>query len=631
MLSDRTMSALSGVSKATLRKGVRVKHLYRIMTHYSDLWMQAYAKVSANKGALTKGVDESTFDGMSRKRIDGIIERLKDGSYQPQPVRRVYIPKKNGKKRPLGVPSSDDKLVQEVMRMILETVYEPVFSNQSHGFRPKRSCHTALTQVRDTWAGTKWIVDMDISGFYDNIDHDKLVEILSKKIDDKKFIKLVVKFLKAGYQEDWTFNKTYSGTPQGGIVSPILANIFLNELDEFLVSKREAFDKGKYRKENLEYRKLQQRIIWRNHQVHLAETQGGMLPGFLDELKDVVRDMDQKRKKLPFYDPNDENFKRMKFVRYADDFAISVVGTKQDAEDIMAEVKEFLKTELRLEVSDEKSGIRHIKKGFTFLGYHVRGQRQETRTRKSRCGFRKDGSSYYGVRRTLTYSIGLEVPKEKIWAFCRDKGYLRLNNTPCKKPTLLHLSEYEIVQTYNAEIRGFVNYYSLAPAARLFLVQWAGFNSLTHTLAGKFKKTCKQVRSSMKRGDDHFVSYELKGKTRYLRVFKVKHRKPKKGFHDPDVIETTGIFTQQSYEILRRLDKSECEYCGCRSDNLEVHHVRRLKDLQNKKNKKPWEIRMCQLRRKTMVLCSECHDELHFGGLRSWKRDIYTKSESRVR
>lgn len=624
MLSERTIRALTGVSKATLRKGVQVKHLYRIMTHYPDLWMQAYAKISANSGALTKGVDNSTFDGMSIKRIDGIIEKLKDGTFEPKPVRRVYIPKKNGKKRPLGVPSSDDKLVQEVMRMILEEIYEPVFSRHSHGFRPNKSCHTALTQVRDSWAGTKWIIDMDVSGFYDNIDHNKLVKILSKKIDDKKFIGLIIKFLKAGYLEDWKFNKTYSGTPQGGIVSPILANIFLNELDEFIVKKRESFDKGKLRKENIEYRKLQQRILWRNKKIHLAETQGGMLPGFLDELKDIVRDMDKKRKKLPFYDPHDDGYKRLKYVRYADDFAISIVGTKEDAEKVMSEVKDYLKTELLLEVSAEKSGIHHIKKGFNFLGYHVRGQRQQTRTVKTRCGFRKDGTSYYGVKRTLTYSIGLEVPKEKIWEFCRDKGYLKLNKTPCKKSTLLHLSEYEIVQTYNAEMRGFINYYSLAPAKRLFLVEWAGFNSLTHTLAGKFKTTCKQVRSRMKREEEHYISYELKGKRRYLKVFKVKHRKDKASRNvNPDVIQTTGIFTKQTYEILKRLDKKECEFCKKKSNDLEVHHIRRLKDLQKKKNKAPWELQMCKLRRKTMVLCMECHDQLHHGGLPSWKRDKY--------
>jgi group II intron reverse transcriptase/maturase len=630
VLSDKTNSALTGVSKATLQKGVRIKHLFRIMTHYPDLWMVAYAKIASNDGAMTKGVDDSTLDGMSRDRVMRLINALKDGSYTPQPVRRVYIPKKNGKRRPLGVPGSDDKLVQQVVKMLLERIYEPVFSDYSHGFRPGRSCHTALSHLRETWAGTKWIVDMDISGFYDNIDHGRLVEILRRKIDDERFIALIEKFLKAGYLEDWKFNETFSGTPQGGICSPILANIFLNELDTFVKDLRASFDKGKLRKENVEYRKLQQHVLRRKQKIHFAEKHGGMLPGFLDELKSVVRELDDQRKKLPFYDVNDDGYKRLKYIRYADDFAISVVGSKADAEAIMGKVKEFLKNDLHLDVSEEKSGIHHIKDGFNFLGYHVRGQRQQIRTVKTRCGFREDGSSYYGVKRTLTYSIGLEVPKEKIWAYCRDKGYLRLNNTPCKKPTLLHLNEYEIVSTYNAEMRGFANYYALAPAARLFLLEWAGSNSLTHTLACKYKTTCKQVRASLKRGEEHMLAYERGGKTCYLKLFKIKHR-VKRVFGDPDLKPKTGIFTQQKYDLLKRLDKQACEYCGKADSSLEVHHIRRLKDLQKKVNKAPWEIRMCQLRRKTMVLCRECHDQLHHGGLPSWQRDIHAEMESRVR
>ncbi len=623
MLSDKTNRALDGVSKATLQTNVQVKHLYRIMTHCQDLWLLAHAKIASNSGALTKGVDETTLDGMSKARVDKIMMSLKDGSYEPKPVRRVYIPKKNGKMRPLGVPSSDDKLVQEVVRMLLDRIYEPNFSNYSHGFRPNRSCHTALTQLRETWAGTKWIVDMDISGFYDNINHNKMVEILRKKINDEKFIGLIAKFLKAGYLENWKFNETYSGTPQGGICSPILANIFLHELDVFIAQRIKSFDLGKLRKESKEYTKLQSRIIHRQNKIHIAEKYGGMFPEFLNELKDVVREMDQQRRKLSFYDVKDEGYKRMKYVRYADDFAISISGSKDDALKMMSEVKEFLKTELLLQVAEEKSGVHHIQEGFNFLGYHVRGQRQQTRTVKSRCGFRKDGSSYYGVRRTLTYTIGLEVPKEKIWAFCRDKGYLRLDKTPCRKPTLLHLNEFEIVSTYNAEMRGFANYYALAPAARLFLLEWAGFNSLTHTLASKRKSTCKQVRNSLKRGNDYFLPFERKGKTCHIKLFKIKDRLEKKSKYDPDLQPNTGMFTQQKYDLLKRLNKDQCEFCKKQDDQLEVHHIRRLKDLQQKKHKADWEIRMCSQRRKTMVLCRECHDQLHHGGLPSWKRDMY--------
>lgn len=188
MLSDKTISALTGISKATLKKGVRIKHLFRIMTHSPDLWMLAYTNIYANNGAVTRGIDNNTLDGMCSDRIENLIKLLKDGRYKPQPVRRVYIPKKNGKRRPLGIPRGDDKLVQEVVKLLLEKIYEPVFSDKSHGFRKSRSCHTALEQIQTVWKGTKWFAEMDIQGFYDNIDHNKMLSILEKKIDDQKFI-----------------------------------------------------------------------------------------------------------------------------------------------------------------------------------------------------------------------------------------------------------------------------------------------------------------------------------------------------------------------------------------------------------------------------------------------------------
>ena len=156
-------------------------------------------------------------DGFSIERVANLIELLKDGRYQPNPVRRTYVPKPNGKRRPLGMPSGDDKLVQEMVRMLLEQIYEPVFSYWSHGFRPNRSCHTALKQV-ERWDGIKWLVEVAIEGFFDNIDHDVMIQVLKKKIDDKRFIALIRTFLKAGYMEDWRYHRTYSGTPQGGIL-----------------------------------------------------------------------------------------------------------------------------------------------------------------------------------------------------------------------------------------------------------------------------------------------------------------------------------------------------------------------------------------------------------------------------
>lgn len=209
--------------------------------------MLAYQNIYASPGNMTKGSDGNTIDAMSLNRIEGIIARLKDESYQPKPSRRTYIPKKNGKKRPLGIPSFDDKLVQECVRLLLEAIYESSFAKTSHGFRPNHSCHTALSQVQVNFTGVKWFVEGDIKGFFDNIDHDVMIHILAERIKDERFLRLIRKFLKAGYLEDWVYHNTYSGTPQGGIISPILANIYLDKLDCFVEKLKAEFDLGAQR------------------------------------------------------------------------------------------------------------------------------------------------------------------------------------------------------------------------------------------------------------------------------------------------------------------------------------------------------------------------------------------------
>lgn len=211
------VNMLSSLEKHSGNLNYTFERLYRNL-YNRELFLLAYQNIYAAEGNMTKGVDGKTIDGMSLKRIDKLIKQLKDESYRPNPSRRVYIPKKSGKMRPLGIPSFDDKLVQEVLRMILESIYENSFEKTSHRFRPDKSCHTALNQIQRNFTGTKWFVEGDIKGFFDNINHNKMIGVLSKRIKDELFLRLIRKFLKAGYLEDWTYHKTYSGTPQGGII-----------------------------------------------------------------------------------------------------------------------------------------------------------------------------------------------------------------------------------------------------------------------------------------------------------------------------------------------------------------------------------------------------------------------------
>jgi len=624
VLSDRTSSALTGIAKATLKSGVRVKHLFRVMTHYPELWMQAYANIYANDGATTPGVDGTTMDGMSRDRIENLIKLLRDGKYAPKPTRRTYIPKKNGKMRPLGIPSANDKLVQEVARILLGQIYEPVFSQHSHGFRPKRSCHTALQDVSVRWKGIKWVVDMDIKGFFDNIDHQVVIKCLESKIDDPKFIDLIRQMLSAGYLENWKFHDTYSGTPQGGIVSPILANVVLHELDQFMVEKQRMFNKGERRAENRDYNLLTGKITVLRRAID-RERERGCFEFLTDDIHKQIKQLEEQRKPLSYQVMDDPNFRRLHYVRYADDFAIGLICSMEEAEVIYKEVESFLRERLNLQVAEEKSGVRHIKRGFDFLGHHISLNVHNQRRRKVRCGRTKKGRNTYQTKASHRAQLFLQIPKEKVWEFCKKKGYLK-GNRPTSRPELLHLSDFEIVSTFNAEMRGFANYYCLAPMRNLGILEWAGLHSLFRTLAHKHRIRTPEVRRRMKLADDHVLRYEHRGEKKVLKVFKLKYRKTIPQHWDREM--DTVLFTANKTEILERMNADKCEYCGKTDGKFEVHHVRKLKDIKDKKKKASWEIQMIARNRKTMVLCTECHDLLHAGKLQGWRRNVNQKTEN---
>jgi len=333
------------------------ERLYRNL-YNEEFYLLAYQNIYASAGNMTAGADGKTIDGMGMDRIQMLIDKMKDHSYQPNPARRTYIEKKNGKKCPSSIPSFDDKLVQEVVRLILESIYEPTFSDFSHGFRPNRSCHTALQQIQGTFTGVKWFIEGNICGFFDNIDHAVLINILRKRIHDEYFIALLWKFLKAGYVEDWTFHNTYSGTPQGSIISSILSSVYLNELDRFMEHYMKEFERGKKRQKSEEYANLE----------HM-----------------------------------DFGYRRLFYVRYADDWLCGVIGSKQKAEEIKADIGKFLLETLKLELSEEKTLITNARDKARFLNYDIFVSDNES--------LREDKNGH--TRRVRNGKIRLYVPREK--------------------------------------------------------------------------------------------------------------------------------------------------------------------------------------------------------------------------
>lgn len=345
---------LSNLRKKSLDKKYQYTRLYRNL-YNPDFFLLAYNNLSKNDGALTMGVDQRSIDGFSMEEVEQLIEVLKNKRYQPYPSKRVYIPKKNGKKRPLGIPSFCDKLVQEVIRMILEAIYEPKFSNSSHAYRKNKSCHSALLEIKRTFTGSKWFIEGDIRGFFDNIEHHTLVEILRRKIADENFIELIWKFLRAGYLDEWKLHNTYSGAPQGGIISPILSNIYLNELDVYMESFKNSFNQGKRRKKNPEYENVRSKM--RKLEKKIDNTNAQEDSDSIENWKQEVKVLKKKLTQMPYSDQMDNEYRRLTYVRYADDFLIGIIGSKEDAQYVKEEIAKFLKDKLKLELSMEKTLI----------------------------------------------------------------------------------------------------------------------------------------------------------------------------------------------------------------------------------------------------------------------------------
>ena len=618
MRTETTIKAMNSIAKVSM-SGRRVNGLFRLATNPEVLWKQAYANIYSNKGAITKGVDRNTLDGFSEERVNHLIGLLARREYCPKPVRRTYIPKKNGKLRPLGIPTGDDKLVQEVVRILLEQIYEPIFSENSHGFRPGKSCHSALRQVKNVWNGTKWIIEFDIKGFFDNINHNKMIEFLEKKIDDKRIIHIIRQMLKAGYAQDWKYNATWSGTPQGGVISPILANIYLHELDTFMEDMICQFNKGERRKDNPDYKKLCRQMVITNRKLRELRQKFKEGKPLNDARKEILCERREIQKKMRVINSRlhvDSEYRRLRYVRYADDFIIGVIGTRKEAESIMLQVKEYINNILLLEVSEEKTCIADANDGVRFLGYDIKTY---TSAKTTKIAWGKGTCN----RRTISEKMQLHIPSEKMFQYASKNGYGDMAIfRPKSRPALLRRSDVEILMTYNAEMRGLANYYSLAQGYKtalqrvIGLAQWSFFATLSHKHKSSIGKIARKMKLSAQSG------YELKvnvnGIPKSYRLFRLKdHEPPKIHNSNVDTPWDTTRFTMTRSELVQRLNANTCEYCGKTGGYMEVHHIKALKDVQGKKQL--WQQMMCAMRRKTMVLCVDCHNELHRRDLPYWR------------
>jgi group II intron reverse transcriptase/maturase len=483
------------------------------------------------------------------------------------------------------MPPWSDKLVGEVIRLLLEAYYEPQFSGRSHGFRRGRGCHSALSEVSETWTGTAWFIESDISDCFGSFDHEVMLSILAEKILDNRFLRLIKQMLQAGYLEDWEYHDTLSGVPQGGVVSPVLSNIYLHRMDEFVETVlMPEYTRGKRRASSPAYFRVRSA-------ARRARARG-------DHAK--ARKLRAQQRGLPSSDPDDPGYRRLRYVRYADDALLGFAGPKAEAEEIKSRLAAFLRDDLRLELNEDKTLLTHARTGAaSFLGYEVTVWHSKTRPR-------------------VNGTVRLRVPPAVIKAKCAP--YFQ-HGKPERRTGLLNFDDALIISTYGAEYRGIVQYYLLASDVwKLNRLEWAAKTSMLKTLAAKHRSRVSHMARKYqatvdtphgKRNCFEAVTERPGRKPLIARFGGIPLHRQKKAVID----DRPAVPAPARKELVTRLRKGRCEWCQ-QYAAVETHQVRKLADLTRPGRPQPaWAQRMARMRRKTLIVCVPCHQAIHAGTL----------------
>jgi len=563
----------------------------------TEEWLaQAWEEIRRNTGSHTPGIDKETAEDIDLVRIRQLSKKLHDGTYRPKSVRRVYIPKSNGKLRPLGIPTIEDRIVQQAVRMVLEPIFETDFLPCSHGFRQGHSPHTALRDVARMYPRVSWVVEGDIVGCFDNIPHNGLLKAVARRIADGKVMSLVSDFLKAGYMENWQFHKTYSGTPQGGIISPLLCNIFLHQLDEYMINlganKVQTY-KEKDERKTPEYVRMTRRIQTIGKKLARTPKREART-----KLLDEILELRKSRETVPYYDKKHNT--KLGYTRYADDFVILVNGTEEEAREIKSQVEGELGV-MGLQLSEEKTRITHWDKPISFLGYHIHGE------------LRTNGVQ---IRAILT------IPKEKERLIRREL---------LKTSRYHHIPEADAMLNMSAKYRGWCNYYKYAnnPQVVFNRISQKTWWFFAHFLARSRRSSIKSLLIWAKttgkfkvvtKGNDRRQTFTTKIGKRELRL----------DTFPPKTAEIRAVTNKETWTVdlkpvnpmnwmqgrstatkLTALARSEgiCERCG-ESPVDQVHHKKRMKTKRTMLAK----VRSDKdQREQALALCKECHLEVHHG------------------
>jgi group II intron reverse transcriptase/maturase len=619
---------------AKLKTSMKAKSLWALVNE-PDLWVAAYKKLATSPGSLTRGGDHTTIDGYSMKILNLLREDVFEGKYRIGLTRRVYIPKPQGGLRPLGVPVFRDRVVQEVFRSILEAVFEPRFSPNSHGFRPGRSQHTCMRQIRRDFRGTKWFIEGDISKCFDEINHTTLRKQLGVHIQDNRFIKAIYQGIKTKVlMPDRKIQDIHTGTPQGGICSPLLSNIALNQLDRFMSRLQRRIERGAKRKQNPKYTQA-------FYLTNKAKRDGN--PSVAAHYRRISRE-------VPYGVPADPNFARLKYVRYADDFLVGVIGSYELTCRVKELINRFLRNRLSLRLNELKTLITRAKGNtIPFLGFRI----QHGPTIAMRFWRRYQGK-WRSIRSLRDGDIRLLVDQEKVIRKLAENKFCDKAGKP--KPNFRYLGDpqsYTVSKVSNI-IRGIDNYYKIANNRRQATSRILNIvrSSVVKMFAAKFKlRTQRKVYA--KAGKDLSRPLQAKQQTvgatdaqakawaeeaggrlsgpmsklpfvRYADIPKpVLTPLSARWAPNRNTLEQIGTNRHSHMDYLNTLRvrsglgrtalEAECAMCGS-AQFVEMHHIRSLKDL---KGRTAAERIMIASNRKVIPLCWTCHKKHH-----GWKSRI---------
>jgi group II intron reverse transcriptase/maturase len=600
ILADKRFSLGKRFYTSKIKKKTNLATKQEIEVSYKQLWdinllKTAYTILKSNEGNLTKGVDGETLDGISLNWAEKVITELKNREFKFKPSRIVLIPKANDKMRSLGVPSPRDKVIQQAYKMMLESIFEPLFLGYSHGFRPNRSTITAIYEIRK-WNGITWIIEGDIKDYFNSVNHNILAKLLTKEIKDQNLIDLYWKLVKAGYVNNGIFSINNLGIPQGGVLSPLLSNIYLHEFDKFMKNIIEKYSdplRKRVSKTNPIYAKLKRRLRKLEERKELITKE-----------KEEIEEIKQKLIKTSAVVRDDSTAKRVYYNRYADDWVVGIVGSKDLAERIKEEIKNFLLEELEICLNEGKTNIVNLsKRRIKYLGFEIRKHnRKYTESLKSII------KSTGKIRRASNASILIYAPIKKLISKLIEHGFAKNKNKPKAVTKWIFLDAQDIILRYNAVMRGILNYYAGVENKNLLSqIMWILKFSAVFTLARKWN--ISPVKVFKKLGKNLTVKYKSeKGKKeKYISIYKqslIKTRKLSEKFRS-----NFGPFEVKYYSVRsNHVWDQSCIICG-KEEDIEMHHIRHIR----KKKTKGFQQIMQQLNRKQIPVCHDCHMKIHSG------------------